>query len=394
MILSSMAVQSAMCAITLSPHATLFGHSIKNGPLPADTELTTFEHTCKVPPCVVTQLHVPSIYPPQGQPWNWQNGIIKIYTDGGESPSIVFTLGDLAALGSYGAIGASAPQDGSPYGIGLFGKTAKSGGVYSTVRIPFQRSIRTTIQAPPGAKGQSTYWFIVRGIEATPVTLGDMVLPAEASLSIHRATNITLSNLEFVTLAEVPAGRAGALLLTQFDAAAANYGYLEACLRAYIDGAPEPLFLSSGAEDYFLSASYFDEGMFKTPNSGLTFKDGKGTLSAYKVHDRDPVVWKDGLKLVWRNCETTSGCGNTSFCPNQWCSAAHGIATEYKQPASVAPKGDFVGESALYSTTVWMYTWPNATHNYEDTLPHKYVELRHKYDILLSRIEALEASTK
>ena len=78
--------------------------------------------------------------------------------------------------------------------------------------------------------------------------------------------------------------------------------YLEACMRAMIDGAEEPLFLSSGAEDYFLSAYYFDEGEFKTPNSGLTYFDGKGTLSAYKVHDRDPVSESSDPSPEARGC--------------------------------------------------------------------------------------------
>ena len=44
-----------------------------------------------------------------------------------------------------------------------------------------------------------------------------------------------------------------------------DFTYLEACMRLVSakNNNPNPLFLSSGAEDYFLSASYFDEGMFK-----------------------------------------------------------------------------------------------------------------------------------
>ncbi len=37
------------------------------------------------------------------------------------------------------------------------GKTATSGGVYSTMRIPFQRRFRSTIQADPSVTGQSVY---------------------------------------------------------------------------------------------------------------------------------------------------------------------------------------------------------------------------------------------
>ncbi len=66
-------------------------------------------------------------------------------------------------------------------------------------------------------------------------------------------------------------------------------------MRAFADGATSPLFLSSGAEDYFLSAYYFNQGMFETPNSGLAYFDGHGTLSAYETHDRDPILFHDGL---------------------------------------------------------------------------------------------------
>jgi len=78
--------------------------------------------------------------------------------------------------------------------------------------------------------------------------------------------------------------------------------------------------LSSGAEDFFLSASYFDEGMFKTENSGLTFfEEGKGTLGAYKTMTEDPILFQNGMQLVFRRCESTAGCGSMELCPNQYC---------------------------------------------------------------------------
>ena len=47
-----------------------------------------------------------------------------------------------------------------------------------------------------------------------------------------------------------------------------DFSYLEACMRLVPkamnnNDQPNPIFLSSGGEDYFLSASYFDDGMFK-----------------------------------------------------------------------------------------------------------------------------------
>ena len=86
---------------------------------------------------------------------------------------------------------------------------------------------------------------------------------------------------------------------TKFDAVGHSLTYLEACMRFFPNAASAaknatPIFLSSGAEDYFLSASYFDEGEFLSPNAGLTYKNG-GAVGAFKMHDlRDQVRWAVG----------------------------------------------------------------------------------------------------
>ena len=51
----------------------------------------------------------------------------------------------------------------------------------------------------------SVYWMIVRGIENSAVTLGELELPPTARLRVYRV-NTTLNNGEMVTLAEAPAG--------------------------------------------------------------------------------------------------------------------------------------------------------------------------------------------
>lgn len=66
----------------------------------------------------------------------------------------------------------------------------------------------------------------------------------------------------------------------------------------------------------------------KGPNSGLTYFDGHGSVNAYKTHDRDPILWNDGMQLVFRCSEDTQGCGDTDHCPNQFC------------PSTTAPKDD------------------------------------------------------
>ena len=150
------------------------------------------------------------------------------------------------------------------------------------------------------------------------------------------------------------------LTLRLLAGAAPSYGYLEACMRFFPDQQTEPLFLSSGAEDYFLSAYYFNEGQFKTPNSGLTYYDGKGTLSAYKTHDRDPLFFNDGLKMVFRNNEDTTGCGDSNHCPNQYCRP--GAAPDTAVPLLGARGGKDAARApdvnADYNTLVWVYEWP------------------------------------
>lgn len=340
-----------------------FGHSIKNGHLPANTELTTFAYNCTVPPCVVTLIHVPSIYPSSGEPWDWQHGVLNVYVDDETVPSVSITMLQLGAVGEQGSHGEQV-HDGSPFGVDLVGKTANHGGTYSTVRIPFLRSIRTTVRSAYTHDG--VLWFIIRGLEAHPVILGDLQLPSAARLRVAHRDNVFLNNGDFITLVNVTADRSGALLRVQLDAGGSDFSYLEACMRFYNNGATTPLYLSSGAEDYFLSSSYFDEGMFKTPNSGLTYYDSHSNLSAYKHHHLDPVLFRNGMALVWRNCESTSGCGTPALCPNQFCYPGQsGVALNSTVEAMIESALRRRGRlppsntNAVYTTVVWYYDWPS-----------------------------------
>ena len=265
-------------ATPVNPNMKTFGHSIKAGQLlPAGNEITTFEHSCGSPPCAITQLHCPT-----AGPVGWELAVIRVYVDGESTPSINVTLLEMANVGRFvpDGQGRSGTSPAEPWGVGLFGHTAQHGGVYSTMRIPFASSVRTTIESgvrnPPG--GHGTFWMIVRGIESYPVVLGDLQLPSAARLRLFRF-NATTKPKQLVTLASVPKGYAGAVLNVKFDAqghlknqshigvqtdeggpAADRSGsgsgsrggvldYLEACMRAQFDGSEEVIFLSSGAED-------------------------------------------------------------------------------------------------------------------------------------------------
>lgn len=320
-------------AVPFSTHHRNFGSVIRGASLPP-AGAVAFEHTCTSAPCAVTQMLFASVYPGQrsGAPFDWQHASISLFIDGEATASIAVSalelgwVSDFASRPEYDGSRAGPMYDnsGRPWGTTYFGHTAVSGGTYSTVRVPFSKSIRVLVQPAPGTTTDSEYWFDVRGVEALPVILGELELPPSARLKIHRVNNRSLAHLEMVTIATAPAGTSGAILGTKFDGTSDDFTFLEACPRFYPTSASDepPMYLSSGAEDYFLSASYFDAGTFITPESGLTFKDTKGGIGAFKMHTRDLLLFHDGMRLVWRNGDTgCAGCqpGNATSAPCRYC---------------------------------------------------------------------------
>eukprot|EP00759_Apiculatamorpha_spiralis_P032642 PhF_6_TR3410/c0_g1_i3/m.4925 len=288
---------------------TTFSHALKNFPLPPNRETDIYATRCQGTLCAVTLIHIPSIYPGSGCPWDWENGRFRLYIDNETKPSIDVSVLDLAHVGARAAVGNNAPTDGSPFGHTLFGKTAKSGAVYSTIRIPFGSAIRATIQAPSTCNTTQTFWFIIRGVMNIPgIVFGDFILPPTARVRILENVTLGLKPLDYITLS--PGASAGTLILSSQEVQSTDLNYLEGCVRVFIDGSNTPQFLSSGTEDYYLSASYFDEGRFTTPLSGLTYLNGAAT-AMYKTHERDPVMWTKYFQIAFRNMEDAS-------CPTKW----------------------------------------------------------------------------
>ena len=78
----------------------LFGHSIKNGHLVANTQITLFEHNCTTAPCAITHLHCPT-----AGPTGWETALFQVYVDGESDPSITVTLAELAHVGRWNVDG-------------------------------------------------------------------------------------------------------------------------------------------------------------------------------------------------------------------------------------------------------------------------------------------------
>ena len=255
---------------------------------------------------------------------------LRIYVDGEQRPSIDMELG----LGHGYAFGEAA----APWGSERLGKTGHPSGVYNTYRIPFGTSVRVTAQRDRKSPEASAFWWIVRGTENLPVTIGGVRLPATARLKLHRLENHTARPMEEFSLCDVK--NAGALYQVTIAAKGLketgewkNLSFLEACMRAYVDGSPEPMLLSSGLEDYFLGTYYFNRGRYATNLAGLTHLDVKNqSFSAYRFHDQDPIFFHSGLRLTCRCGETEDG----------------------------SKHGKTVGDppETNYTTYTWVYEWP------------------------------------
>ena len=191
---------------------------------------------------------------------------------------------------------------------------AADGGIYNTYRVPFWKSFRVTAMHPKGGQ----FFYIVRGVENMPVVVGDLTIPStDTRLRLYKNVDVKLSPLEFLTLVNTSntSNTAGMLFQVTLAANSTDFNYLEACFRARIDGSDNVTWLSSGTEDFFLSAYYFNRGTFHHENSGLTYKSNPGAMSAYKFFENDPLLFSKSFELVWRCGETIN---SNNGCPNDW----------------------------------------------------------------------------
>lgn len=260
-----------------------------------------------------------------GGDWpGYEHTRIRVYVDGESSPSIDMELG----LGHGVGFG----DEGAPWGSEKLGKTGHPSGLYNGYRIPFGKSIRVTAQRARTSPDGAPFWWIVTGTENLPVTLAGVRLPDSARLHLYKREDYVAKPLEEFALCDVPG--AGALYLVTIAAEGLDRGpgeglnFLEAQMRAYLDGSSQPTFLSSGLEDYFLGTYYFNRGRYANGLAGLTHLDAKkNQFSAYRFHDEDPVFFQKGFRLTCRCGEQVDG-----------------------RPAGNPP-------NTRYTTYAWVYQW-------------------------------------
>lgn len=236
-----------------------------------------------------------------------ENTLIRIYVDGEAVASIEMRLseGFANAYHSQNHYQSSA----------IIGKTGRKGGVYNTFQIPFGKSIRITAQNEKIENVEGAYfWWILRGTTNMPLNINGVTLPENARMKLYKVEDKLVKAYDEFNLCD--SKKDGLLYMVYIQGEAAEpdkiykadwhkLSFLEACMRAYVGGAKEPVFLSSGLEDYFLGTYYFTSGRFANNLAGLTYFDKENAkFAAYRIHERDPYYFKNGLRLTCRAGET------------------------------------------------------------------------------------------
>ena len=231
-----------------------------------------------------------------------ENTIIRIYVDDEKKPSIEMKMSEGFANAYH--------SENHYQSSAIIGKTGRKGGVYNTLKIPFGTKLKITAQN----KDSGYFWWIFRGTSNLPLTINGVTLPENARMKLYKVEDKLVNAYDEFNLCNTK--KDGLLYMVYMQGEAAEPGkvyekewhklsFLEACMRAYVGGAKEPVFLSSGLEDYFLGTYYFTSGRFANDLAGLTYFDKENAkFAAYRIHDRDPFYFKNGLRLTCKAGET------------------------------------------------------------------------------------------
>jgi len=233
--------------------------------------------------------------------------LVRYWVDGETTPSIEFRPSLACGVGSYDVD--------APWGTKWFGKGSKNGGWHWNFRIPFQKSILVSVLHTNDTHGG--FYMIVRGAANVAITYGGVDFPSTARLLQFR-TDAYFQPIEYITLANVTSGR-GIMFMHTLAVESGNMNFLEGCFHLYTHEQRQfpGVVLSTGTEDFFDSAWYFDAGPFHLPVSGFTHigqnSTGGITWSAYRFHEMDPLQFTNGFAFQWRNGDSNDPAGMKCF---------------------------------------------------------------------------------
>eukprot|EP00040_Diaphanoeca_grandis_P001086 m.17442 g.17442 ORF g.17442 m.17442 type:complete len:482 (-) comp11512_c0_seq1:40-1485(-) len=305
---------------------TLFAHVLAKGAGDTDTAVMNhFWSTCS-PECE-------------------RSLVVRYYIDGEANASIEFHPAMMAGTGF--------DDDTAPWGTKWIGLGAGKGGGqawYNNFKIPFETSVRITIQSSDGKSYNGFYMIVRGGLLNTPLTIGDVALPPNAKLQLQKFEG-PMQPLEVLNIVSVPKGMKGQFFMSALavnNEGVGGLNFLEGCYHMY-DPADEPFpgtLLSTGTEDFFDSGWYFNAGEFRFPVSGFTHllqNKTRTEWSAYRFHEMDPLRFSDGLRITWR-------CGDLAG------HAANGGGKCFTQdPSQGHPVGSPTCDNVI--SYAWVYVW-------------------------------------
>jgi len=265
--------------------------------------------------------------------------VIRYYIDGESQASIKFQPSLACGVGYF--------DTKAPWGTQWFGHGAADGAWFHNFRIPFQKSILVSTQHMTADEGG--FYLIVRGALNQPINIGGFIVPQNARMQLQIVTGTNTPALTYMDLAKVDAGNKGMLFLHTLQVQSGNMEFLEGCYHAYFSPTQEfpGLLLSTGTEDYYDSAWYFNAGQFQMPVSGFTHlkEDTRGvTWSAYRFHEMDPIRFTDGFRFQWRNGD-------------QWDAAGMKCMLERPVMDMKLPPGSQAPTASNITSYVWLYVW-------------------------------------
>ena len=358
-------VSAAHAAVLLTPNMRTFGNALKSFRYKANTEqlLYNFSAPATNAPHTITEQWFALFGGPNAVAAPNADMQIRIYIDGESPASLDFQLFFAHMVGVQSCTEGACIDPRVPWASEDVQHMAHGGALKNTYRIPFSTSIRITATYPH----DGNLYYYVRGMTSLPVVVGDLQLPTDARLVLHKNWDVVVPPLGKLPLVPKRDG-AGLLYATMWSASSEYIGFMEGCVRAEVDDGPT-IYMSSGTEDYFESANFFNAGhppppwtpgeraneIFNasdettSPESGVSYVWGNNSakygfnysMAAYKFHKRDPIVW-------WHNFELTA---------SNYDQGGQDPATGGLQGCVVPRKAPPLVRPVRMHTYAWTYEW-------------------------------------
>ena len=244
-------------AVVLKPSMRTFGNALKAFPVKGGHEQLLFNFSSEpepgnTAPHVITEQWFALFGSGFGAN---ADARIRVYVDDEAVPSLDFQLFFAHTVGVQNCVDDVCSDPRVPWASSEVQHMAHAGALKNRYRIPFTRSIKITATVPTNG----AVYYYCRGMTHLPVIVGDLQLPDAARLKLHKNWNVTVPPLGQLALVPPRVNSSGLLYATVWSAESEYIGFMEGCVRAVPDQQPT-IFLSSGTEDYFESANFFNAG--------------------------------------------------------------------------------------------------------------------------------------